>query len=209
MTLSTSEFATSEPVIRRAMPGDRGALYDVCVRTGAAGQDATGVYLHPDLLGDVFVGPYLRFQLDLAFVVDVCSRPVGYILGALDTAKFDARCEHGWWPELRVAYAGLVVPEDSADAALLRRIECPPSVPDFVVDYPSHLHVDLMPSLQGGGWGRRVMSTLWQALRDQGSRGVHLGVSRDNSNAVGFYEHLGFVEIRSDEHARWYGYSFV
>ncbi len=62
-------------------------------------------------------------------------------------------------------------------------------------DYPSHLHVDLLPDAQGGGNGRRLLGTLFDALRADGVRGVHLGVAEDNVSAIGFYEHLGFTRL--------------
>ena len=61
--------------------------------------------------------------------------------------------------------------------------------------YPSHLHIDMVPRLQSGGNGRRLMTTLTAALREQGSPGVHLGVYAVNTRAVGFYRHVGFTEL--------------
>ena len=69
----------------------------------------------------------------------------------------------------------------------------------MVAAYPSHLHVDLLPAAQGGGDGRRLLETLFDALRAAGSTGVHLGVARDNARAVGFYRHLGFTELDGDD----------
>ena len=65
--------------------------------------------------------------------------------------------------------------------------------------YPAHLHVDLLPVAQGGGNGRRLLETLFDALRADGAPGVHLGVARANVGAVGFYHHLGFEELDGDE----------
>jgi ribosomal protein S18 acetylase RimI-like enzyme len=195
--------------IRLATPADRDALYDICVLTGASGADATGHYRYPDLLGDVFVGPYLELEPDLAFVVDDGSGPEGYVLGALDTARFDARCEQLWWPGRRQAYAGVMDGAEHLDAWLLGWITSPPATPAFVVDYPSHLHIDLLPTLQGGGWGRRLIETLCDALRTRGSHGVHLGVSATNDNAIGFYRHLGFVDLTAAGPTRWMGLSLT
>jgi GNAT superfamily N-acetyltransferase len=60
--------------------------------------------------------------------------------------------------------------------------------------YPSHLHIDLVPRLQGRGLGGQLIATLLAQLREHRSRGVHLMVGRDNKRAVGFYQHLGFAE---------------
>ena len=61
--------------------------------------------------------------------------------------------------------------------------------------YPSHLHIDLVPRLQGRGLGRQLVATLISALRQHGSPGVHLMAGRDNQRAAGFYRHVGFTEL--------------
>jgi ribosomal protein S18 acetylase RimI-like enzyme len=69
--------------------------------------------------------------------------------------------------------------------------------PALLVSYPSHLHIDLLPRMQGRGLGRQLMETLLAALRASGSRGVHLHVGRANERAAGFYQHLGMTEVPS------------
>ncbi len=189
-------------VIRRYRPADRQALYEVCLRTGDSGQDATGRYRNPDLLGDVFVGPYLALRPQFAFVVDDGSGAEGYVLGALDTTAFHRECEERWWPALRERYRDAPVPAGRADGWLLDWIRHPPpAAPPEIIDvYPSHLHIDLLPRWQSGGWGRRMMERLWAELEAARSPGVHLGVGTRNARAIGFYRHLGFVELgRGDE----------
>ena len=84
--------------IRPFRPTDRDACYDVCVRTGLAGGDATGAYSDDSLTPDIFCGPYLELEPDLAFVIDDGERAVGYVLGAHDTADFVARYRAQWLP---------------------------------------------------------------------------------------------------------------
>ncbi len=71
--------------IRRARAADAPALYDICLRTGADGGDATAAYADPRLLAEVYVGPYLALEPDLAFVVadddDVVGGYVQYFTG--------------------------------------------------------------------------------------------------------------------------------
>jgi hypothetical protein len=55
--------------IRLATPHDRGGVYEVCRRTGDAGADATGRFDDDDLLGDVYAGPYLALEPNLALVL--------------------------------------------------------------------------------------------------------------------------------------------
>jgi ribosomal protein S18 acetylase RimI-like enzyme len=183
--------------IRRAIPGDRDALYDICARTGDAGDDARPLYRDPELLGEVWVGPYLAFQPDLAFVAEGGGVAIGYVLGAADTRAFDAACEQSWWPALRDRYPEQ--PDDdasTADRGLISRIHHPPTTPARVVDeFPAHLHIDILPQGQGQGVGRQLMTTLFAALVERGVTGVHLGVAARNGRAIGFYEHLGFTSV--------------
>ena len=188
--------------IRPADPGDTDALYDICLRTGLHGEDASAVHRDPRLLGEVYVGPYLAHALDLAFVVaDDQDNPLGYVLGVEDTAAFETWAESSWWPGLRARYPLGTYPAGSADEQVVRLIHAPERTPRTVVEaYPAHLHVDLLPTAQGGGNGRRLLETLFGALRARGVPGVHLGVSTRNPRAVAFYGHLGFETLDADEH---------
>ncbi|MBD5786079.1 GNAT family N-acetyltransferase [Cellulosimicrobium terreum] len=181
-------------------PAEVDRLYDICLRTGESGLDATDLYDDPRLLGEVYLGAYLALEPDLAFVLDDAGRAAGYVLGARDTAAFEATCEREWWPALRERYPLGSFPPGSRDEALVRQVHAPYTTdPTVVAEHPAHLHVDLLPTAQGGGNGRRLLGTLFDALRVAGVPGVHLGVARDNESAVGFYRHLGFTELSGSE----------
>ncbi len=59
--------------------------------------------------------------------------------------------------------------------------------------YPAHLHIDLLPELQGQGWGRRLIEILIERLRERGVPGLHLAASTDNAGALAFYPRVGFT----------------
>lgn len=182
--------------IRGFEPADAEAMYEICLRTGASGQDATGLYRDPDLLGAVFVGPYLAFEPDLAFVGVDDDGVAGYVIGARDTSSFEERSERDWWPALRERYPVGSFPDGTADARMAGLLHKPPRRGSDVTErYPAHLHIDLLPRVQGGGNGRRLMTTLLAALADAGAPGVHLGVAMANERAIGFYRHIGFTEV--------------
>lgn len=148
--------------IRPARPQDAAALYDICLRTGDHGQDATGQYTDPRLLGEVYVGPYLALAPDLAFVLaDADDLPAGYVLGVADTARFETWCATDWWPPLRERYPLDTARPGTPDADVIRLIHAPPVAdPDLTARFPAHLHVDLLPAAQGGGNARRLLETL-------------------------------------------------
>ncbi len=72
-------------------------------------------------------------------------------------------------------------------------------------DYPAHLHIDLLPSAQGQGWGRALMDRFLAQVRSAGARGVHLGVATVNRGAAAFYTRLGFHLLRADEETQTLG----
>lgn len=186
--------------IRPYRPRDLDDLYRICLQTADSGTDATSLFRDPKLPGHVYVGPYTAFEPSLAFVAQDAEGVGGYILAALDSRAFERRNERDWWPALRSSY-----PEPSQDESselslpewyALQNIHHPWMTADELASrFPSHLHIDLVPRLQGRGIGRRLIATLTASLRDQGSRGVHLGVLRTNQRAIGFYRHVGFTEL--------------
>ena len=186
--------------IRPYRPGDLDALYEICLLTGDGGQDATSLFADPMLLGHFFAAPYGLFAPSLAFVLEDAQGVGGYILGALDTRAFEEQLESNWWPRLRARYpdpaAGVPAEQWTPDQHMAHMIHHPWHIPDeLAARYPSHLHIDVLPRLQAGGYGRQMTNTLTAALRDRGSRGVHLHVPRGNQRAAGFYRHLGFTEL--------------
>lgn len=85
--------------IRSYRPGDRDAVYDICVRTADAGGDARHLYPDNELVPSVFAGPYVELEPDLAFVLDNGEgRAVGYVVGVADTERFVAAYREKWLP---------------------------------------------------------------------------------------------------------------
>lgn len=186
------------PSIRPCRAEDLDALYDICLRTGAAGEDASGLVDDPHLFGHLFAAPYAVLEPEHAFVLDDGSgRVVGYVLGARDVVAFERRAEAEWWPALRERY-----PRGSGEGldALLIALLHDRWPPDDVLfrRYPSELHIDLLPEAQGAGWGRRLIDHLLASLRAAGSPGVHLGTSAQNARAIAFYDHLGFERVAAN-----------
>ena len=171
----------------------------MCLRTGNHGEDAEALYREdPEALGRIFVGPYLAFEPDLSLVLEDEHGICGYALGAFDSRAFYAQYEEEWRPALCARF-----PAPSGDPAAWTRVQHAHHWyhhPDYFCPepyeaYPSHLHVDLLPRVQGRGYGRRMLEAVMERLRQRGSPGAHLGVSILNQRAVGFYERLGFREL--------------
>lgn len=182
--------ATSRVATLHDLPG----LYRVCRLTGAAGADASGQHTDPDLLGHVWVGAYAVAPGAVALVVQDDGGVAGYCVGTPDTAAFETWVARAWLPPLQQRYPRELAAEE--DAALVGRIhDWPHADPGLLEAYPAHLHIDLLPRLQGQGWGRRLMTELGSRLHAAGAGGLHLGVDPANQRAIAVYQRLGFARL--------------
>jgi len=185
-------------VLRQARSDDRVALSHICLRTGAAGEDATAREDDPELIGLIYAVPYLELEPDFAIVAEGPSGVMGYVLGALDTARFNVRLDAEWFAPLRERIGP--APADPAtwhgsDWAR-HHIHHPPADPATVLArYPSHAHIDLLPEIQRRGMGRRLLTCLEARLTDAGSPGLHLALAPENQRALLFYKALGYTEL--------------
>lgn len=185
--------------LRQARESDRAELFKICLLTADSGTDASELYSDPHYPGLVWSVPYLHFAPDHAFVVDAGTRLVGYVVGAADTKAFETKLDESWWPQLRQTYADRVA-QRSSDEGVLERIKTPAYAdPALVASHPAHLHINLLPEAQSGGWGRKLVEAELQSLRAAGAPAIHLGVSLTNERAQGFYQHLGFHELKRDK----------
>lgn len=191
------------PEIRKYRSSDRADVAEICLKTGDSGADATGMYVSDDLLADIFVLPYVELEPDLAFVVDTGERAAGYLVAAADTRAFIERFRAEWLPDFAEKYGPAAQVADAATTAEMIQVGMHPErmmIPE-IDEYPAHLHIDLLPELQGQGVGRRLIRALLAELAERGVPGVHLGVSPRNTGARAFYSRLGFRPLPSDDGA--------
>ncbi len=189
------------PTLRPYRRSDDAGLAAVCLATADDGRDATALYANPGLPGDVYALPYVRFEPDLCLVVDDGTRQgrvSGYVLGTSDTSAFEEWATRAWWPGVRSRHHAQE--PGSADARLAAMAAAPSPTPGEIVDrYPAHLHVDLLPHVQGQGLGRRLLEAFMRTAHAAGAGGVHLGVSPTNQRAVGFYGRMGFHLVKATD----------
>jgi ribosomal protein S18 acetylase RimI-like enzyme len=183
--------------IRPYRPSDRDDIYDICVRTGASGADATGLYSDDDLLPDIFTGPYVTYQPDLAFVVDTGEHAAGYVIAVSDSRAYAEWYAREWLPGFAARYPVQDAPTDAERDMIGFGLDPSTSIVPEVADYPAHLHIDLLPELQGQGFGRALIRRLLAELRERGVPAVYLTMSPSNAAARAFYDRLGFHELPS------------
>ena len=190
-------------IVRKFQEEDRPGLYHICLATGDSGANAVHLYDQKDMLGEIYVGPYLTFQPDLSFTL-IQDGVAGYALAALDTTSFEDTLSKDWWPLILDKYNGRS-PENfnEREKNLFSYIQNPPlRSKEVISQYPSHLHIDLLEKAQGRGIGKAMMLLVLETLREQGSKGVHLGMGAQNARAFTFYTKLGFSLLDKND-AEW------
>ncbi|HET7017466.1 MAG TPA: GNAT family N-acetyltransferase [Streptosporangiaceae bacterium] len=183
-------------MIRPYRAGDRDAVYDIAVRTGAAGQDARGRFSTDDLIGDIYAGAYLYLEPEHAYVLDNGTRAVGYVIGTADTAGFVTAYRERWLPLMRRRYqppADRPATDEEHKLAALFNPEI--MLMDELESHPAHLHINLLPDYQGSGFGRKMVDTFLASVAAAGVTSCYLAVRPANTSALGFYTRLGWQRL--------------
>lgn len=191
--------------IRLFKSADLDALYAISLATGHASGDAASMYGDPRLMGHIYAAPYALLEPGFALVVEDEHGVAGFALGTPDTDKWSDRLEDAWWPNLRATYedpGDVPAPDWSADQRRAFMIHHPARTPQWIVErYPAHLHLNLLPRLQGRGIGCLLFSEWIDRAARYGVGPMHVGVNRFNSRAIGFWSTQDFRPLPSPDGA--------
>lgn len=209
--------------IRKIEDKDVATLCEICLKTGDSGKDATALYNDHFLLGFYYAFPYGVAGKAFSFVaVDANSDiPLGYILGCDDTLLLNKQRRKMLEGIREYVQANKNNASDSEaslkntivhdlnkagiETCLEETMFSPEDEEYWCKEYPAHLHIDLLPVLQGKGFGHKLMQTFLENLRACGVKGVHLGVGEENQRAIGFYKKEGFSVLSHTSWGYWLG----
>lgn len=194
--------------IRNYHPSDLTTLYRICLWTGKSGNDASQLYEDPDLLGHFYLGPYALLEPDLCFVLTADKAPCGYIIGTYDSKEFYRKCEKEWFPILREKYKLPAEDDISKAASIIRLIHQGHKPKTELLEYPAHLHIDILPIAQGKGLGRKLIEIFINQLKRKNITALHFEVGKTNKNAIAFYSHIGFHIIKEYDFSIAFGMKF-
>ncbi|MEV8023905.1 GNAT family N-acetyltransferase [Microbacterium sp. NPDC080220] len=192
--------------IRPFRPGDEPALAEICLRTADGGGDATGIFEDDAIWAHIWVLPYVERHPDVAFLVeDEDGTVTGYVVATPDTDAFERWFRDEWWPRHAHRWPKPEREVTRQDGTLLYAYSRGEKPERYAEEFPAHLHIDLLPQAQGKGAGRRLVETLFHALRERGVSGLHLVASAGNTGAMAFYTRLGLAPLPSSPGSRAYG----
>ncbi len=137
-------------------------------------------------MAKMFSTYYARECYDSCFVlVDDADKAVGYVLCEPDYRRFSK------------VFRNVDVPEIyKLDKKSGRRCWFFPVPYTFYsCKYPAHLHIDLLPEYQNGGYGSKMIQMLLEDLKSKNVKGVMLIAGIWNHGAIRFYKRNGFKTI--------------
>ncbi len=196
-------------VIREAHLSDAPYLNEICLKTGFSGTSAENMFYDVNMIGHYYASNYLYFERDCCFVVEEADTnsekpktieqrvPQGYILGCTNSDSFNEWMENEWLPPLRKRYALPYEGKTDFENRIIKLFHNvhERSKKDWAKDFPAHLHIDILPSLQGKGCGKALMHVFLNRLKEKKVSGVHLGVGSSNEKAIAFYTAMGFFVL--------------
>ena len=196
-------------LLRAANISDLPELLRVCLETGDSGKDATHLHKLPNLVGEIYVAPYVIHEPKFAYALLAGERVVGYLLGVLDTKAFEDVLLEKYWPIAKARYQKIDSELTPSDQELIKELNKQGfSDGSLTAKYPSHLHIDIVEAHQGAGYGKSMIAFLLDELKLAGSSGVHLHMSASNDRARGFYKKFGFIEVLEDANECIMGLTF-
>ena len=186
-------------LLRAANIADLPELRRICLETGDSGKDATHLHKLPELVGDIYVAPYVIHEPNFAYALLAENKVVGYLMGVLDTKSFENILVEKYWPIAKAKYEQIDFEITPSDQELLAELDKQGfSDGELIKKYPSHLHIDIVESHQSAGYGKSMIAYLLSELKQAGSPGVHLHMSASNDRARVFYKKFGFIEVFED-----------
>lgn len=193
-------------IIRPYRPEDETAVATITYRTGFKGEDLSGRHYFDDrhLFFLLFNAYYTRYERPHFFVAedDESGEVVGYICGSLDSARKDELFMRrmGWRIWLRIVAVTLWrYPRTLQTFWIMGRMFRTLNKEDraqLYMQYPAHLHINLLPDFQGCGLGTQLIVHFEAHLIQQGACGLNLGTTNYNRKAIPFYKKLGYQVYR-------------
>ena len=172
---------TKKTTIKPYSPEHRSELEDVCI--ASASLRAREDKLHGEFTKMMYCDLYLDHGV--AYMLEnEEGKAVGYILAAEDIETFLKESVEDRKAITDLSKEHCIRAETEWNAYLAASEK-----------YPAHLHIDILEEYTGRGNGTALMNTLLARLREDGVRGVILGVSSANERAISFYKKMGFEEL--------------
>ncbi|MHA1270456.1 MAG: GNAT family N-acetyltransferase [Candidatus Helarchaeota archaeon] len=206
-----------EILIRECRKSDWRGIMEVCYRTGYMGEDVESHFGDKYLFGLMFCLYYPWYEWWNGFVAESNGKIVGYILGSNDTKRQSKNFNKkmiwrilfrlifiSWWRYNGVLRT-LVHLVSMIPKVMNGSVEWEaPWLGETEIEYPAHLHIDILESYQRRGIGSELMKKFEDKLKSIGVKGIHLETSTGNKKAIPFYKKQGFKIAKITGTSLWW-----
>jgi len=189
-------------LIRPFESRDRQAIRDICCDDADQGKPVEGLFPDREVAADILTGYYTDYDLGSTFVAHRDGAVVGYVNGCFDNRRYGLTL---FWIIVPCALLKAVVRKTvfkkefwtmingmarNGQRLLVWRKESFHS-------HEGHMHIGVAKAGRGYGVGARLVQALLAAARARGVDRITASVHDANLPARGFFEHLGFVVVKS------------
>ncbi|MDD4903427.1 MAG: GNAT family N-acetyltransferase [Candidatus Bipolaricaulis sp.] len=193
--------ATPTALTRSCRRTDRESVRGLAVRLADPRAIPACLRDHPEWVADGMTRYYTDAEPESCFVAAGDSGVVGYVFGAVSTARRDrwvaARVLPGLVLRGLATGAGFRCPLGQMLRAGLRGWRRASAAKRGLRrSHPAHLHVGVCEGARGRGVGRLLVSRFVEHAANAGAPGIHASVIASNGPARRFFEQQGFHELR-------------
>lgn len=183
-------------IIRPYQNNDRIFVKEIAYDTALLGDPADPFFEGEEIFSDFLTTYFIDYEPGSCFISEVDNKPVGYLLGAKDSIVLNKVSNSRIIPKLLIkAVAGnvflnrknLIFIGNCIKSWLKGEFKSP----DFSLDYPAVLHVNIQKEYRNQGLGSKLIAAYLDYLVKEKVKGVCLATLSDK--AALFYEKLGFV----------------
>jgi GNAT superfamily N-acetyltransferase len=186
----------AKAVIRKYQTEDRDAIRKICYGTGMMGYPIDPYFGCLELFADFWMNYYTDYEPESAFVAELEGRVIGYLVGCKDTSRQQRLHNEIIMPQIRRRFFRFGYKIDRRLFIFMWRFVRSMWRGEFVQapadDFPAHLHMNLAEGYRSGGIGTRLLGAFMNYLRENDVKGLHLGTTTYNRQAVPLYRKWGF-----------------
>ena len=189
-----------EIVIRKYRGEDRQSVRNIAWETAFMGESASVFFSDKEIFSDFLTLYFTDYEPESCFIAEHKGNVVGYLIGTRDENKLKAVSLFKIIPVLffKALVKGVLLRKK--DARYLRNcfigfLKGEFNDPDFSVEYPAVLHINILKGFRKSGVGSRLLSAFIDYIGTFKIKGIHL--STMSSEAGDFFKANGFNLIHT------------
>jgi GNAT superfamily N-acetyltransferase len=180
--------------IRNYRKEDRKTIRVIGLQSSILGEQRKTVF-DDEILADMLTVYFTDYEPQSCFVAEGDNQVIGYVLGTRDVRKMRNVMKHTIFPGLakKVFLSGQFLQRNNL--LIIRNMmysyfKGEFKVPDFTLEYPATLHVNIASGYRGKNTGSLLVNHFLEFLKREGVSGIHFGVLSESAKR--FFLKLNF-----------------